>query len=368
MADIANDTRHRTGPGNRIELGTPFPLGAQWPAQDPFLFVAHHRDHYPAGTSGLGPDADLSGRPLGQDFGDIDGWNMYHGSSVPGFPQHPHRGFETVTYLRRGFVDHSDSLGATARFGPGDVQWMTAGSGVVHAEMFPLLNQDEANPFELFQIWLNLPAADKMVDPYFTMFWSEQTPRVTVGRGPVEVTVLAGSFSDGEGGGDVRGQTPPPNSWAGRAEAELAIWQLDFPPDSEWTLPAVSVGVRRTLYVYRGDGLVAAPVSDSRAVDSPDAVVSGGHGIELPEVPIRLVVDGLSGPSFAMLLQGRPIAEPVAQYGPFVMNDRAGIEQAFIDYQRTGFGGWPWADNAPVHPAGAGRFAVHADGRREQPG
>ena len=101
---------------------------------------------------------------------------MYHGDVVPGFPRHPHRGFETVTLVRRGFIDHSDSLGATARFGQGDAQWMTAGRGIVHSEMFPLRERDAPNPAELFQIWLNLPRADKMVDPYFTMLWSHAIP------------------------------------------------------------------------------------------------------------------------------------------------------------------------------------------------
>ena len=84
---------------------------------------------------------------------------------MPGFPSHPHRGFETVTYVRRGLIDHSDSLGAAARFGRGDTQWLTAGRGIVHAEMFPLLDEDGPNPLELFQIWVNLPAADKMAAP-----------------------------------------------------------------------------------------------------------------------------------------------------------------------------------------------------------
>ena len=101
---------------------------------------------------------------------------MYHGEVVPGFPQHPHRGFETVTFVRRGQIDHSDSLGATARFGRGDVQWLTAGKGIVHAEMFPLIDEDGPNPLELFQIWLNLPAVDKMADPYFTMLWHGDIP------------------------------------------------------------------------------------------------------------------------------------------------------------------------------------------------
>src|SRR3978361_70108 len=111
-------------------------------------------------------------------FDGIDSWNMYHGSTVPGFPQHPHRGFETVTIVRTGLIDHSDSLGAAARFGRGDVQWLTAGRGIVHSEMFPLLEAAAPNPVELFQIWLNLPSVDKMTDPYFTMSWDRDVPRV----------------------------------------------------------------------------------------------------------------------------------------------------------------------------------------------
>ena len=155
-----------------------FPLGFQWPTIDPFLFCAHHDDAYPAGNDDLGPAASLDGREIGADFAGVDGWRMYHGDTVPGFPGHPHRGFETVTFVRKGLIDHSDSLGATARFGRGDTQWLTAGSGIVHSEMFPLVDRDGPNPLELFQIWLNLPAADKMVDPYFTMLWESDTPRV----------------------------------------------------------------------------------------------------------------------------------------------------------------------------------------------
>ena len=114
------------------------PLGFPWQTVDPFLFCVHHVDLYPAGNEAMGPAASLAGRDIGMDFAGQDGWRMYHGDVVPGFPHHPHRGFETVTLVRRGFIDHSDSLGATARFGQGDVQWMTAGRGIVHAEMFPL--------------------------------------------------------------------------------------------------------------------------------------------------------------------------------------------------------------------------------------
>ncbi len=133
-------------------------LGFPWQTIDPFLFCVYHDDAYPRGNAQFGPAAPLSGRDLGQDFAGKDGWRMYHGLTVPGFPAHPHRGFETVTLVRKGLIDHSDSLGATARFGSGDVQWLTAGRGIVHAEMFPLLDASAPNPLELFQIWLNLPA------------------------------------------------------------------------------------------------------------------------------------------------------------------------------------------------------------------
>ena len=153
---------------DRIVLET-LPLGFPWQTADPFLFCVHHDDAYPAGNESMGPAAPLAGRNLGQDFEGKDGWRMYHGEVVPGFPQHPHRGFETVTIVRRGYIDHSDSLGATARFGSGDVQWLTAGGGIVHSEMFPLLERNEPNPLELFQIWLNLPSEDKAVDAYFIL-------------------------------------------------------------------------------------------------------------------------------------------------------------------------------------------------------
>src|SRR5262245_57715936 len=209
-------------------------LGFPWQTVDPFLFCVHHDDHYPAGNERLGPAASLAGRDLGQDFEGKDGWRMYHGEVVPGFPQHPHRGFETVTVVRRGLIDHSDSLGATARFGRGDAQWLTAGKGIVHSEMFPLLDPGAPNPLELFQIWLNLPAADKMVDPYFTMLWANDTPRAVVGdEGQVvDITVIAGAL-DG-----LEPPSPPPNSWAAQPEADVAIWHVRADPIAAAALPA----------------------------------------------------------------------------------------------------------------------------------
>jgi redox-sensitive bicupin YhaK (pirin superfamily) len=328
------------------------PLGFQWATADPFLFCVHHLDHYPEANEHMGPNASLAARDLGMDFAGADGWRMYHGSTVPGFPQHPHRGFETVTFARQGFIDHSDSLGATARFGRGDVQWLTAGGGIVHCEMFPLLDQHGPNPCELFQIWLNLPAADKMVDPYFTMLWAEDMPRHVVkdaeGR-TTEITVIAGELAG------LQPLPPPPSSWASRPQAEVAIWHGVLDAGAAWEMPPTrQAETVRTLYAFEGSVHVGehdlqASIGAVVRNDVPVTVTGGPYGAEV------------------LILQGRPIGEPVQQYGPFVMNDKAGIEQAFADYRRTGFGGWPWPTDDPVHPRDVGRFARHADGHVEQP-
>ena len=328
------------------------PLGFPWETADPFLFCVHHDDAYPAGDERMGPAASLAGRELGQDFAGKDGWRMYHGKVVPGFPQHPHRGFETVTIVRRGYIDHSDSLGAAARFGRGDVQWLTAGRGIVHSEMFPLLDRGAANPVELFQIWLNLPRADKTAEPHFSILWADQIPRVIArddaGRS-TEITVVAGAL------GDAAPPAPPPRSWAARADADVAIWSIRMAPGARWTLPAMRAGTRRTLYWFAGAGL---------GVD--DARLARPCGIALDhERPVVLTAaDG--APAELLVLAGRPIGEPVAQHGPFVMTTRAELQQAFADYQRTQFGGWPWPTEDPVHGRAPARFARHADGRTEQ--
>ncbi|HEY0840900.1 MAG TPA: pirin family protein [Vulgatibacter sp.] len=334
---------------DEVILGT-MPLGFLWETQDPFLFCAHHDDAYPRGNEKQGPAASLAGRNLGNDFEPKDGWRMYHGREVPGFPSHPHRGFETVTLVRRGLIDHADSLGATARFGRGDVQWLTAGRGIQHSEMFPLVNEDQPNPAELFQVWLNLPRAGKMVEPHFTMFWADRIPTREVvdeaGRRS-RVTVVAGSF---EG---AKPPAPPPGSWAARPESDVAIWTLRMEPGARLTLPAAQPGTGRTLYFFVGSQMKVG-----------STVVGASRGVKLRadrEVTLE------NGPDEAelLLLQGKPIGEPVAAHGPFVMNTVEELRDTFTEYRRTAFGGWPWESDAPVHPREAGRFARHADGRVE---
>lgn len=327
------------------------PNSGPMPTSDPFLFCVHHLDDYPRGNEKLGPVASLSGRQIGQDFANIDGWNMYHGDEVPGFPRHPHRGFETVTIVKSGLIDHADSLGSAARYGNGDVQWLTAGDGINHAEMFPLVNQDQNNLTDFFQIWLNLPARLKRVPPHFKMFWSETVPTHALRDDNGKVTsvrVIAGTYFG------QKPPAPPPNSWASQADACVGMLTIEMEPMATWMLPAGSAGLNRSVYVIDGhmslNGLPEhARVRANLQSDVAAKLTAGSKGAKL------------------LLLEGKPIDEPVVQHGPFVMNSREEIMQAFSDYRRTQFGGWPWRSTEPTHGVAYKRFARFADGSVDQP-
>jgi quercetin 2,3-dioxygenase len=326
------------------------PLGFQWETSDPFLFCVHHEDKFPKGNDKLGPAASLEGRYIGQDFIVKDGWRMYHGETVPGFPGHPHRGFETITVVREGIVDHADSMGAAGRYGNGDVQWMTAGKGVQHSEMFPLLNKDKDNPMELFQIWLNLPKKSKMVNPHFKMLWREAIPKYThqdSNKKTTEVELITGAL------GNKKPMAPPPDSWASAPENEVAVWNIKMEAGATWTVPKASAGINRTLYFYKGNAILLSGKS-----------IPSYHAVEV-KADVPVVIQNNNHESRLLLLQGKPINEPVVQHGPFVMNTRQEIQQAFEDFQKTRFGGWPWSRQDQVHPKNKGRFALHADGREE---
>lgn len=299
----------------------------------------------------MGPSASLAGRAIGQDFApNKDGWRMYHGEHVPGFPAHPHRGFETVTVVTQGLVDHSDSLGAAGRFGFGDVQWMTAGKGVQHCEMFPLVHKDQENPLELFQIWLNLPKAKKMTEPHFAMLWSDTIPTHTfrdANGKTTNVKVIAGKIEN------TKAPAPAPNSWAADEANEVAIWTIKIDAGARWKLPAASAQVNRTVYFYQGSSIQLAAQN-----------FSTHQAIEL-HADQEVVLQNGNTESSLLLLQGKPIGEPVAQYGPFVMNTQPEIQQAMTEYQKTQFGGWPWPTNEHVHPREKGRFARYPNGVEE---
>lgn len=327
------------------------PLSFPWQTQDPFLFCVHHLDHFPKGNGEMKVDpSELNGRNIGQDFTIKDGWRMYHGREIPGFPYHPHRGFETITINKQGVVDHSDSLGAAGRFMGGDVQWMTAGKGVQHSEMFPMLHDDKENTLEIFQIWLNLPKRSKFVEPHFKMLWKEDIPRHQFkdenGK-QVEVDVIAGELNE------VKALQPTPDSWAANPENQVGVFTIKMEAGAKWLLPATIQDANRSLYFYKGNEIQIAGKK-----------VQPGHVIEL-QPDLSLLIENGEEDGYLLVLQGKPIGEPVAQYGPFVMNTEEEIQEAFSDYRKTQFGGWPWKETEKVHPKDKGRFALHGDGREE---
>lgn len=327
------------------------PLGFPWKTQDPFLFCAYHRDEYPTGDGNMGVDASqLRGRQIGQDFDPRNSWKMYHGSHIPGFPYHPHRGFETITINKEGIVDHSDSLGAAGRFMAGDVQWMTAGKGLQHSEMFPLLHENQDNPLEIFQIWLNLPRVSKMVEPHFKMLWREEIPTLTHvdAQGKNTLTqLIAGKL------GEEQALDTTPDSWAADPEHAVGIFTTKMEAGAKWTLPATQPGASRTIFFYKG-----------ASIEIEGQSIPAQYLTELKPAADIEIQNGASDAYF-LILEGKPINEPVVQHGPFVMNTQEEIREAMRDYGKTQFGGWPWAEREVVHPQPKGRFALHSDGREE---
>lgn len=337
---------------NGVKNMTTLPESGPWPTIDPFLFCVHHNDNYPNATNEFIPNASLDGRNMGNDFSNKDGWSMYHGQTVPGFPKHPHRGFETLTVVDKGMIDHSDSLGAIARYGNGDSQWLTAGDGINHSEMFPLFNQNKNNKLDFFQIWINLPSNKKRVKPHFSMFWENQIPKVMLeGENGVvsKVEVIAGDLNN------VKAPNPPPNSWANDKENNVAVWVIHLKNKGVVTLPEAKINIDRVIYILK----------DSEIKINND-LVNSNTMVELHSER-ELILENIGNDTKILLLQGKPINEPIAKYGPFVMNTRSEIQEAFDDYNSTGFGGWEWDTSGPVHGEFKGKFAKLINGKLDRP-
>lgn len=222
---------------------------------------------------------------------------------IAGFPDHPHRGFETVTYMIAGRMRHRDSAGHEGLLENGGVQWMTAGRGVIHSE----IPQQEEGLMEGFQLWLNLPARDKLCAPWYRDFTADELPRFVTEEG-VEVTVIAGE-SHGVVGAVTRESTAP------------LYLDLQLPAGASFT-QALPAGHNAFVYVYRGElTLGDTPVPPKRmAILANDADSDG----------VRMVA---GADTRALLIAGRPLNEPIAQYGPFVMNTEQEIYQAVADYR-----------------------------------
>lgn len=309
--------------------------------KDPFIFTAHHVDYYPAGNEELGPVHP----PKNGEF------SMYHGETVPGFPAHPHTGFETISIVEQGYVDHFDSLGNSGRYSVGDTQWVTTGNGLEHCEMFPLVNTSKENTLELFQIWLNSSPEQKKKDPEYKMFWKEQIPYI-IEENEIgfksKVRVISGHFRD------TNAISRPPYSWAAADENKVNIFLIQLDAQAEIVVPATSETSNRFCYFYQGDDLF---------INGEKILVK--HLVQLkPDEQIHL--EAGSTEVRILWLEGEPIGAPIAQYGPFVLNSNEELQEAFTRYRATGFGGWPWERPDPVFTRDIPRYSSYEGGKREE--
>ncbi|WP_020650703.1 pirin family protein [Solimonas variicoloris] len=233
---------------------------------------------------------------------------------IAGFPPHPHRGFETVTYMLDGHMQHQDHLGNVGDLGPGSVQWMTAARGIIHSEM---PKQSEGR-MRGFQLWLNLPAAEKMKPAGYRDIPASEVPTVPLADG-IEVRVIAGTLLDG-----ARRIDGPVNPAGARLSTDPLYWDVRIPAGSRFT-HALPQGHTAFVYVYEGDAAIAGKTLPNRAA----GVLDAGDTV---------TIDAGAGGARVLLLAARPIGEPIVQYGPFVVNTREEIEQAIQDYQSGVFG------------------------------
>jgi hypothetical protein len=225
---------------------------------------------------------------------------------IAGFPPHPHRGFETITYMLEGRMRHEDHLGNIGLLQSGDVQWMTAARGIIHSEM----PEQEQGVMRGFQLWLNLPAKDKLGDPAYQDIAANKIPRLSTSAG-VEVVVIAGLFDDGEvqqSGAVQRPHTDP------------QLFDLRLPAGS-LIVPRLPDGYRAVLYVY--EGVLELPGASAQEVPA-------GHLVRLSDSG-ELQLSSRNGAKL-LLIAGKPLGEPIVQYGPFVMNTQEEIEQALRDF------------------------------------
>lgn len=226
---------------------------------------------------------------------------------IGGFPSHPHRGFETVTYMLEGHMLHEDHMGNRGDLKSGDVQWMTAGRGIIHSEM----PQQKEGRMRGFQLWLNLPAAEKMKPAHYRDIAAEQIPSLDFAQGRVKVIAGTVELDGQKAEGPIQGLSTEPR-----------YWDLHLEPGGRFE-QALPRGHHAFVYLYEGDLSLGEP---PRALQQSQAgLLSDGD---------RLSLQAGNQGAKALILAGKPIGEPIAQYGPFVMNTPEEIEQAIDDYRQ----------------------------------
>ncbi len=324
-----------------------------WDTEDPFIFVSHHRDNYPKGNSQQAPPYDMiAWRDLGHDYKKHNGFRMYKGKVVPGFPMHAHWGYETFTLAEEGYVDTFDSEGNQSRFGFGDAQWVTASSKYQHNEMYPLVFQDRPNPNNITQIMINLPLEMKGSLNRVHMLWSDsiKTRRFTDGSGKnTEVILYAGTYEN------MTVEVPNPDSWTADPGNGVKILQIKMEEGAEYVLKADSPEINRNLYF----------VSGSHA-DVNGFAADAGYRMKLTSDADVIIRNG-DVPSKFWLLDGKPIKQKMSSFGPVVLENDKAVRAAMNNIREQEFEIWPWNVIDKVQAIEAPRFIRYADGREEYP-
>jgi redox-sensitive bicupin YhaK (pirin superfamily) len=237
---------------------------------------------------------------------------------IAGFPAHPHRGFETVTYMLDGHMRHEDHLGNRGDLGPGDVQWMTAARGIIHSEM----PQQSQGRMRGFQLWVNLPSTEKMNPARYRDIPSAEIPRVKLPQGG-EVKVIAGTLElDGDA------TSGPVNTRSAKLSTDPLYLDVSLPAAAV-VRTSVATGYNAFLYTYEGSAQIGPAGATEPLPHRAAGVLSDGDAVRVQAGP--------EGVRF-LLLAAKPLREPVVQYGPFVMNTREEIEQALADYRNGRLG------------------------------
>lgn len=329
------------GPVLREQIAT-----LHWDIEDPFLFASHHFDNYPKGNELQAPPREeVMRKDIGNDYCPVFGYRMYTGKVTPGFTHHPHWGYETITLVSRGYVDHFDNMGNQGRYGYGDMQWITAGSRYHHCEMYPLAHQDRENPQMVTQIMLNLPLSEKNTPVEVHTVWKENIP-VCEGNG-YTVTLIAGEY------GGLKADIPSKRSWAYNPSHHVRILKIDMQPGSVFALektPAKS----RNLYITEGPAKVNGRdyKAGTRLKLKPDFDIEVEMGDRESEV---------------WVLEADPIGEKQVQWGPAVLGTDAEVRKANNEIREKEMEGWTWEYLNQKQPLGTERFYKSADGTEERP-
>lgn len=317
-----------------------------WDIDDPFVFASHHFDLYPVGNERQAPPKEeVDRKDLGNDYYKLFGYRLYTSKMTPGFQLHSHWGYETITLVPQGYVDHFDSLGNQGRYGYGDMQWITAGGRYHHCEMYPLVHQDRKNPQLVTQIMINLPLSEKDTPPEVHTVWKEDLTEFQ--ENGCTFTLLAGTFA---------GRTaavPSRRSWAADPAHHVTILRVLMPPGTSFTLGRTEAA-NRNIYLTEGGATVAGKAyrPATRLKLRPDREVEIVMGDKESEV---------------WLLEGDPIGEKQSRWGPVILGSDAEVRKAVNIIRQKEMDEWQWDFVNQKQPLGTERFYRSADGTEIRP-